>query len=79
MNAIDEDAAMLTIQKAAERHLNLVWEAEYAQEEAEDGVEVPTPAIAPFCGCETCIVREVLAGAWPEIEAYFALRITEPN
>jgi hypothetical protein len=61
------------IQRAAEAHLSACWEAHYAEEEAEDGAEeVPSPAFGPFCGCETCIVREVIAGAWPVIEAYFA-------
>jgi hypothetical protein len=63
------------MQTAAERHLNAVWEAHYAQEEAEDEQEeIPSPAVGPFCGCETCIVREVIAGAWPVIEAYFTSR-----
>jgi hypothetical protein len=64
------------IQAAAERHLNACWDAHYAEEEAEDGAEeVPSPAVGPFCGCETCIVRECIAGAWPVIEAYFSLQI----
>ncbi len=60
------------VQAAAERHLAAVWTAFYASEEADD-LDIPSPASAPFCGCETCVVREVLAGAWPTIEAYFAL------
>ncbi len=65
----------LAMQQAAERHMALVWEAHYAQEDADDpSIEIPTPAVGPFCGCETCVVREILAGAWPVIEAYFALR-----
>lgn len=61
------------MQTAAERHLAACWEAFYAEEEAEDDQEVPSPAIGPFCGCETCVVREVIAGAWPVIEKYFTL------
>jgi hypothetical protein len=71
--------AFLPMQQAAERHLLLCWEASYEEENAEVGTEVPSPAVGPFCGCETCVVREVLAGAWPKIEEYFALRITEPH
>lgn len=66
---IDHGVAM---QQAAERHLEAVWAAFYADEEAEDGAEpVESPAVGPFCGCEVCLVRETLAGAWPEIERYF--------
>lgn len=56
-------------QAAAEAHLEAVWEAFY---EGEDHPErqVLSPASAPFCGCETCIVREILAGAWPVIEEF---------
>jgi hypothetical protein len=64
------------IQAAAERHLELVWAAHYAQEDAEDGVIIPSPAAGLFCGCETCVVREIIAGAWPRIEEYFALRLS---
>jgi hypothetical protein len=65
------------MQAAAERHLELVWAAFYRDEEDEEqveGEEIESPAVGPFCGCETCTVREVLAGAWPLIEAYFAGR-----
>jgi hypothetical protein len=69
-NDIDHN---LAIQQSAEAHMEAVWAAFYADEEAEPGdAEVPSPAVGPFCGCETCVVREVLAGAWPAIEAYFA-------
>lgn len=26
------------------------------------------PSTAPYCGCETCVIREVLSAAWPVIE-----------
>jgi len=58
--------------QAAEKHMAKVWAAFYAEEEAEDGVDsIESPAIAPFCGCETCVIRETLAAAWPVIEEYF--------
>jgi hypothetical protein len=62
------------IQEAAEQHLERVWEAFHREEEGElpDGQDVPSPAVAPFCGCSRCEIREVLAGAWPLIERYFA-------
>lgn len=56
-------------QKAAEEHLTACWEAYWAEEECESLDELPeSPACAPFCGCETCVVREVLYAAWPIIE-----------
>jgi hypothetical protein len=58
--------------QAAEKHLTAVWEAFYAEEDAEDGAEpIESPAFGPFCGCETCTIREVLAAAWPVIEEYY--------
>lgn len=65
------------IQAAAERHLRAVIETEeYLDEHPE--AELCSPAVGPFCGCETCLVREVLAGAWPKIEEYMALRFSQP-
>ena len=61
------------IQAAAERHLEKVWEAYHLAADAGED-EIDDPASAPFCGCETCVIREVLAGAWPQIEAYFNRR-----
>lgn len=29
----------------------------------------PSPASAPFCGCDDCVVREILDAAWPVFEA----------
>lgn len=61
-------------QKAAEAHLAACQEAEYAFEEilmeGGDPADAPeSPACAPFCSCETCVVREVLYAAWPVFEA----------
>lgn len=56
------------LQDAATAHLEACAEAEWLQEEAGDDFEIDTPAAAPFCGCTTCVVREVLVGAWPVIE-----------
>ena len=56
-------------QEAAEKHLAECWEAYYASEEEPDPAKWPeSPACAPFCGCETCLVREVLHAAWPILE-----------
>lgn len=42
----------------------------WLQEEAGGDFEVNTPAVGPYCGCDTRTIREVLAGAWPVIEQY---------
>lgn len=52
----------LEIQEACERHLDACMEA------LEDP-ELPSPACAPFCGCQRCEVREVLWVACERIEA----------
>lgn len=49
-------------QRAAEEHLLACYAAMHSLDE---GVEVEDPAVGPFCGCETCEVREVLHAAWP--------------
>lgn len=50
-------------QQAAEKHLDACWAALDAHEEGDEA-EWPDLA-APFCGCQTCEVREVLHVAWP--------------
>ncbi len=62
-------------QYSAEIHLDLCDAALYAQEagvEDEDellGQAPASPAVGPYCGCQTCVVREVLAIAWPIFHA----------
>ena len=61
-------------QKVAEAHLDLVqqWMEFHDEGGAEQGMEEPLeadPAVGPYCGCRTCDVREILAVAWPIIEA----------
>ena len=56
---------------AAEAHLDLVqqWMDYYDDGETPGGRPAQDdPAAGPFCGCETCIIREVLYAAWPIIE-----------
>lgn len=47
-------------QAAAEKHLDACMDAFWREGEGEF-----EDTIAPFCGCQTCIVREVLHAAWP--------------
>lgn len=54
-------------QQLAEAHLIACSEAMYDAYEDEEPPE--SPAFGPYCGCDTCIVREVLASAWPALEA----------
>lgn len=58
-------------QRAAELHLAACMEALWAYEEEGDE-DVESPASAPFCGCDTCIVREILWAAWPIFEEHTA-------
>lgn len=46
------------LQHAAEDHLNACLAA---LDEADAGETTTTPAYGPFCGCNTCVVREVLS------------------
>lgn len=60
-------------QRAAEKHLAACQEAEWGAEEllgaGGELADTPeSPACGPFCGCETCVVREVLHAAWPVFE-----------
>ena len=58
----------LEAHQAAEQHLTACWEALDAENEGEV-VDWPDTA-GPYCGCQTCTVREVLHAAWPYIVKY---------
>jgi len=51
----------MAAQQAAEQHLEACWAFEHG--EVDDAPDFS----APFCGCETCQVREVLHAAWPHL------------
>jgi len=61
-------------QKAAEHHLQncaemLDVEEQWGQGEAEGRKTMwDTEPIGPYCGCDVCIVREVLYAGWPIAE-----------
>lgn len=65
-DALTDDGAR--VHAACEAHLIACMEAEYAADETDHDGDVESPAIAPYCGCTTCDVREVLHIAWPMIE-----------
>lgn len=48
-------------QQAAEAHIEACWAAEH-----DEGPE-PEDTLAPFCGCLTCEVREILHAAEPHL------------
>lgn len=54
----------LKAHQAAEQHLAACLEAMYAEDES-DLDTWPEDMAGPFCGCETCVIREVLHAAWP--------------
>jgi hypothetical protein len=55
------------VQEKAEERLAACNEALWWEQERE-GEPPESPATAPFCGCDTCIVREVLSATWKEFE-----------
>ncbi len=63
--------ADLRAQQAAEKRLSICWEVEeYADEDLPPELEAEAAAIAaPFCGCQTCEIREVLDAAYPHLKA----------
>lgn len=52
-------------QRAGEAHLGACEQAMYETEET--GEEADSSAGGLFCGCRTCVVREVLQAAWPPL------------
>lgn len=60
----------LEAQRAAEARLAVLWEIlDEPDPETYEALELhlDPPMEAPFCGCETCVVRETLTAAWPII------------
>jgi hypothetical protein len=60
-----DDELIQRVQRASEEHLDACMEAMWG---IEDDVYDTSPAMAPFCGCTTCIVREVLYAAWKVLD-----------
>jgi hypothetical protein len=65
------DDHALAAQKAAERRLAICWEVMMASDGGDEGdldqIEGVDELAGVFCGCETCVVREVLDAAWPHL------------
>lgn len=60
---------MKAAQEAAEARLAMAFDWMYHVEESEDPHPGDTVIAAAFCGCETCVVREVVIAAWPYLYA----------
>lgn len=54
-------------QEAAERRLAFCNAQMYEEEVTLDPTLIGEQPAGPFCGCDTCVVREVLDAAWPHI------------
>lgn len=50
-------------QRAAEQRFNIAMDSVYAED--LDDIDGEAELSAPFCGCTTCVVREILDAAWP--------------
>lgn len=72
---MDLSSLLNQIHQKAKVHLIECMEAFY--DESEDGEEIESPAVAPFCGCDDCIVREVLVVAWTDLIAGAIIYIEE--
>lgn len=63
-------------QKAAEKRLadaaDMMWHHEEGVGDGRDHPEWDDIA-GPFCGCDTCVVREVLDAAWPYLKELAAV------
>lgn len=57
--------------QVAQTHLDACHEAQCELEDGAQFDDVNDPSFGPFCGCSTCVVREVLFAAWPVMEEYF--------
>ena len=66
------------VQRKAEDHLTACFEALELRETDADA-EIEDPAYGPFCGCTTCLVREVLSVCWDEMLAEAKHQTEEPD
>jgi len=51
-------------QRAGEQRFDMAMDSVYSEDEdAYENLELA----GPFCGCTTCVVREILDAAWPHM------------
>ena len=73
----DDDDLGMKAHRAAVERLDGCFEALLDEGEYVNGSgPAESPACAPFCGCTTCIVREVLDVAW---DAWEMDKRTDPS
>lgn len=61
-------AAEQEAQRAAERRLMDVNDRFGREMDDDETAWDDFDGAAPYCGCETCLVREILSAAWPHLE-----------
>lgn len=61
--------------RASEAHLDALMDALNIEEEG--GTPDWPESLGPFCGCQTCCIREALAAAWPHMLALAADLVLE--
>jgi hypothetical protein len=54
-------------QRDAERRLGALMELVYEDAEYDDPRWDGIEQAGPFCGCDTCQIRETLSAAWPHL------------
>lgn len=55
------------LQAKAQQHLDACDDALYAFEEGHEDGDIHSPAIGPYCGCQTCVIRETLHAVFDDI------------
>lgn len=55
-------------QRAAEARVNDLEDRFHAEMDGDDDAWDGFEGAAPYCGCTTCLVREVLFAAWPFLQ-----------
>ena len=55
------------IQKKAEQHLVSCYEVLHAEEDDYLPEDENFSPFGPFCGCETCVVREIVTSVWDQL------------
>lgn len=52
-------------QKAAEKRVNDMFHRFHLEMEGDETAWDDYKGMGAYCGCETCLVREILGAAWP--------------
>jgi hypothetical protein len=65
LSMLTDEELTLEAQARAEHRIEVLTTELYDMDEVPDDYE--SPALAPYCGCLTCQVRETLDAAWDPI------------